>query len=219
MEVATDESRNLVSTNSSPRSSQRVPPMAFLRTLCAGRLGIAPADVTSDQLLEANTVANRLRYMLADNMGSPRAFEFRRRELAALAAEAEADGAVPTGGAAAAAAGVSDEAVLESYLASVLAPDGEMRDYLRHAKLAVRLGRALFVHGAVQPEAIGHVPGGAAGRIDDVDEWIARLNAFCAAEVAEWMADADAGRDPAWAGAADRAGAGFFERSGCVAIP
>ena len=35
-----------------------------------------------------DTVANRLRYMLADNMGSPRAFEFRRQELAALGVNA-----------------------------------------------------------------------------------------------------------------------------------
>jgi hypothetical protein len=91
-----------------------------------------------------DTVANRLRYMLADNMGSPRAFEFRRQELAALGVNAALSvNAGPTeatvgGGAAAAAAAasavgdtgvgsgavVSDEAVLQSYLDSLHKPDG-----------------------------------------------------------------------------------------------
>lgn len=68
--------------------------------------------------------------MLADNMGSPRAFEFRREELAALQAE---------GRGADIGDDVGDDAVLASYLSSLHTPDGLMREYLLHAKLAVRL--------------------------------------------------------------------------------
>ena len=160
-----------------------------------------------------DSVANRLRYMLADNMGSPKAFELRRAELAELAAHADTLDAVPplaTGGELEA---VSDEMVLESYLSSVLRPDGLMREYLQHAKIAVRLGSALFVHGGIHPNALGAVPG-RAHRLTDIDEWIRALNEFAAAEVAAFCEDADSGRAPSWRGASDRGGFGFFDRPG-----
>ena len=185
-----------------------------------------------------DTVANRLRYMLADNMGSPRAWEFRRQELAAmrhdaLSAEASGDVVEPTGGSggpktAVAATAVSDGDVLASYLDSLLRPDGLMRSYLEHGQLAVRLGDALFVHGALHPDALGTVPagrigtdgrGGGARRLEDVDEWIHDLNTFASTQMREWLDDCDSGRPPTWEGANDRLGFGFFDRpgGGCAA--
>ncbi len=165
-----------------------------------------------------DTVANRLRYMLADNMGSPRAFEFRRAELAALASEAQAAEPLATGKSRAgtetvAPHHVGDEEVLESFLSSVLLPGGLMREYLENARLAVRLGSALFVHGGIHPDALGTVPG-RTERLDDVDEWIVALNAFAADEVRAFCDDADSGEAPSWAGAHDRTGFGFFDRPG-----
>jgi hypothetical protein len=75
----------------------------------------------------------------------------------------------------------------------------------------VRVGGALFVHGALQPEAIGVVPG-RTERIDDVDQWIEQLNGFAAEQVRAWCDDADSGRAPSWPGARDRMGFGFFDR-------
>ena len=113
----------------------------------------------------ADSKANRLRYMLADNMGSPRAFEFRRDELRLLRDLESGDLAIgadlaqPTGGVADSGStrsagesnrALSDEEVLESYQSSLVGPDGVMRSYLRQARLAVRCGDVLFVHGVSQ---------------------------------------------------------------------
>lgn len=116
----------------------------------------------------ADTFANRLRYMLADNMGSPKAFEYRRAELVAMRREAAVDAAQaeaaevagvdssasPTGGAAIGAATgseassepvgicdetVSDEEVLASFLDSMFLPSGLMRSYIQQAKLVCAL--------------------------------------------------------------------------------
>ena len=59
----------------------------------------------------ADTVANRLRFMLADNMGSPRTFEFRRRELMALRAAGD-----PLAAGVSRVDAVSDEQVLQTFL-------------------------------------------------------------------------------------------------------
>ena len=172
-----------------------------------------------------DTRANRLRYMLADNMGSPRAFEFRREELRSLRRERStccdataADAARRRSrrggdGGGGDAEDVSDDDVLGSYLDSLLRPDGLMRAYLQNAQLALRLGDVLIVHGGAHSDAIGFVPG-AAERYDDVDDWVAELNSFGRRQVRAWCADADSGRAPSWPGVADRAGEGFFDRPG-----
>ena len=192
-------------------------PATYLAALNTDRRG------RGEPRIEDN-LASRLRYMLADNMGSPRAFEHRRAELGALGATsphaaraASCWGDSRASSVPAAAAAVSDEAVLCSYLASV-GPDGLMREYLEHAQLAVRLGPALFVHGGVHADAIGVVPG-CDRRIADVNEWVDELNHFAHREVRAWCDDADATTAPgcaasSWPGRDDRLGFGFFERPG-----
>ena len=173
----------------------------------------------------ADSRANRLRWMLEDNMGSPRAFEGRRAELA-----------VASSSSASSSSAVSDAAVLESYVAS-LRPGGAMRSYLQQAQLAVLVGETLFVHGGLRPDTIGVAPGvapatggdvngddggvvdggGGTLRVGSVGEWVEAMNAFAASQVAEWCADADAaGAGPRWPGASspDPLGRGFFARPG-----
>ena len=165
----------------------------------------------------ADNRVNRLRWMLEDNMGSPRAFEGRRAELASSASTS--------------ASAVSDAAVLESYVAS-LRPGGAMRSYLQQAQLAVVVGETLFVHGGLRPDTIGVAPGatttvdsgggggddvgggGGRRRVGSMGEWVEAMNAFAASQVAEWCADADAAAGPSWPGAADPLGPGFFARPG-----
>jgi hypothetical protein len=100
-----------------------------------------------------------LRWILQHTMGAPAAFELRRRELG----------------------DVGDEDVVDSFLAD-LAPDGEMTAFLAGAQLAFRHGPTLFVHGGLSSESLGAVPGRA--RLDDdVDAWIAALNAWYAEQI------------------------------------
>jgi hypothetical protein len=79
----------------------------------------------------------RLKWMLKETMGSPKAFEHRRwelqRELLELGRSCD----------------VSDEDVVESYRQSCHPITGEMSRYLSKAHLAIRLGEVLFIHGAL----------------------------------------------------------------------
>jgi len=109
-----------------------------------------------------------LRWIFAHTMGARDAFEHRRAELGA----------------------VSDDAVVDSYVDDVR-PDGPMTRYLAATSLGFREGDALFLHGGVTAENLGVVPGHV-GRAPDVDAWIARLNAFLAASVDDFVA----GREP-----------------------
>jgi hypothetical protein len=98
----------------------------------------------------------RLRWIFANTMGAPRAFEHRAAELAR-----EGRAADPA-------------AVVTSYLAD-LGPGGDLRAYLDAARLAYRAGATLFVHGGVTDENF-------AAR--DVDAWIAELDRFYRSELA-----------------------------------
>ena len=123
------------------------------------RYGAAPAAFLRQHGL-ADTIPNRLKWMLAETMGSPNAFEFRRRELSSAAPE-------PSGGSAARPA-VSDEDVLASFQATVL-PGGEVTEYLRAAKLVVRVGETLIVHGSIGAGAAGVAPAATASPPPDPD--------------------------------------------------
>jgi len=158
---------------------------------------------------QQDTRAARLRWMLGETMGAPNAFENRRAELAAL-------GGGGGGGGATAGGRPDDDAVLASFVGEALRPAGVVRRYLEGAKVAVRLGSVLFVHGAVRAANLGRVPNRAA-RCESVDEWVAALNTFAAAEVAAYCDAADdflATGATAWPGSDDRLGAGFFRRPG-----
>ena len=178
------ESRRIVDTlvDAKRRQPDQVFLLAGNRDLNKMRLGReltshpparAPAEVASGPrpLL--------LRWIFANSMNAPRAFDLRRDELGA-------HGAI-----------VTDEDVVASFLADV-SPEGALSKYLASCQLAWRHGETLFVHGAVTEESLGHVPG--APRIDDVDEWIASLNAWCDAQIAGYregrMSDDGV---PAWA--------------------
>jgi hypothetical protein len=115
-----------------------------------------------------------LRWILDNTMGARQAFELRRTEL----------GGAP----------ITDEAVVDSYLEEV-GPGGELREYLLSAQLAYRSGATLFVHGAVGPESLGSVPG-RAEKIDDLDAWIAALNAWYDDQLAAFVAGEPQGYRP-----------------------
>lgn len=133
----------------------------------------APAEVQQDR-------GALLRWIFRHTMGAKDAFEHRRAGLARAGVDA------------------SDDAVAQSYLDD-LAEGGALFAYLAHAQLAHRIDETLFVHGAVGPGSLGHVPG-EGGRIEGVDRWIARLNGFYTAQF-EAFAERAHGPDgqPRWA--------------------
>jgi hypothetical protein len=110
-------------------------------------------------------------------MGAREAFAHRAAELAASGAPAD------------------DEAVVDSFAADV-APGGPLAAYLAEARLAHRAGRTPFVHGAVTADSLGAVPG--RDRTDDVDRWIADLNAFYESQIDSYLQQHLRGGVPAW---------------------
>ena len=157
---------------------------AFLDGLLAERVA---AGGTGGNKHELHTAANKLKWMLAKTMGSPDAFEFRRRELGELQGLCASE--------------VSDDDVVASFVSS-LRVGGLMREYLRLGELAVVIGDSLFVHGGFStPHSAGAAPcvpelgveaapsSTSAGEIADVRSWCSALNTFASAAVAAWDAD------------------------------
>ena len=81
-----------------------------------------------------------------------------------------------------------------------MAPGGVLRQYLQESQLAYVVGDALFVHGGLiggfksarapdeaATDCLGYIPG-RPGRIRDVREWVAALNAWSAQQVDAWVA-------------------------------
>ena len=95
----------------------------------------------------ADNAAERLRWMLARTMGSPNAFELRRRELL----EEKKDRAVTTKSAPKSMENitVTDEEVVRSYRESCHPSTGEIGNYLTNSHLAYRIGQVLVLHGAL----------------------------------------------------------------------
>eukprot|EP00668_Euglena_longa_P003455 GGOE01004044.1.p1 GENE.GGOE01004044.1~~GGOE01004044.1.p1 ORF type:complete len:372 (+),score=87.69 GGOE01004044.1:67-1182(+) len=157
------------------------------------------------QPIEAlNTPTTRLQYHLSLTMGSPDAFEHRRAEIALLHGCAASE--------------VSDEAVFQCYMQALQWPDGVICKYASYAQPALILGNSLFVHGAVNPLALGFVPP-ATGNTDGVNAcihgddlygqplsiWADTLNQRWWAAFSDWV------RRPTWnADRTSRGGESFF---------
>ena len=177
-----------------------------------GRIG----DPTSDDLLPPNTASERLKWILQNTMGSPDAFEHRRRELAweirtrnfcnenenghnNLDEYYNNDDCVDS---------VTDQEVVESYQRSCH-PKGELGQYISHACLAKKMGPVLFVHGSlpltneiikeakiaeksVWDDMTPFMPWIKAGQtakdygVVTIDDWLRILNTFCYEKVQEW---------------------------------
>ena len=145
-----------------------------------------------------DTRATRLKWMLQCTLGSPNTFQHRSEELAHLQGKAISD--------------VSDEDVVESFCRSVLRSDGEVVAYLQNAQIGVIIGDTLFVHGAVEKQALGFVPSAALrykrNSREEVlgpgcrqnlalREWIEGLNDFAMSQVEAWQ------QSPFWQGDVD----------------
>lgn len=99
-----------------------------------------------------------LQWALQYKLGSPNAFEHRRRELAALRQLKDQVGdPKSSGGGSSGGAELSDETVAQSFF-SAAQPGGVYREYLRHGKLSIVLDGTLFVHGGVNASNAGFVP-------------------------------------------------------------
>eukprot|EP00667_Euglena_gracilis_P008279 EG_transcript_8385 len=166
---------------------------------------LAQQATAAQQPVEAlNTAVSRLQYYLSMTMGSPGAFEYRRQELAVLRdTSPEA---------------ITDDDVFRSYMESLRWPDGVVCKYVSYTQPALILGNSLFVHGAVNPLALGFVPP-ASGSTDGVDACIAGDH-FYGQPLAVWAdalnqrwraAFADWARRPTWnADRTSRGGETFF---------
>ena len=140
-----------------------------------------------------NDPAERLKWILSQTMGSPDAFEHRKRE---LQWESHSD--------------ITDDDVVRSYQLSCH-PKGELGQYLSLGQLAIKLGPVLFVHGSlpITKEALEQQPAAGNSSIWDdltfcmpwispgesakdnygvttVGEWLKALNQFGHDKVQEW---------------------------------
>jgi hypothetical protein len=174
-------------------AKQRQPDQVFLlagnrdinKTRLPRELGGHPPPRAPPEVL-ASSRADLLQWIFQNTMGAAQAFEHRRAELVS-------EGRAPVDD-----PGALHDAVVQSFLDD-LAPGGALTRYLAACQLAYRSGATLFVHGGVTDENFGEVPG-EAPRATSVDVWIARLNAFYAAQIEAYIARAidESGR-PGWA--------------------
>jgi hypothetical protein len=129
--------------------SKRVTPQEFL-------------NKDPNNILE-NTWTNRLKWLLKETMGAEGAFERRKEELKILHPDKE----------------IQDDDVVQSYREECdpKAPEDKnfMWQYLRHAKMAHVFASTIFVHGGLNSQNIGTVPG---TTIIDTNAliWIHQLN-------------------------------------------
>ena len=131
-----------------------------------------------------------LKWMLQGTMGCPETFELRREELQQELGKSN----------------ISDEKVLESFV-ETCHPFGPLGRYLSSAKLALQIGKTLFVHGAlpITDEVINNVKDDPSSLWDDFnfampwnedngykpkikfDEWMIQLNTFAEEEIQSWI--------------------------------
>ena len=129
----------------------------------------------ADNTSIVNTRVNRLKYMLKHTLGCPKTFEFRREELSILENDALEN--------------ISDEQVLESFVAEVANEDGSLYQYIQHGNVAVRIGNTLFVHGSVDESNMKYIPQHIRFEnakkpqapqkvIENLDDWVKELNNY-----------------------------------------
>eukprot|EP00978_Attheya_sp_CCMP212_P049549 scaffold679537_cov51-Attheya_sp.AAC.1 len=111
--------------------------------------GTVLEEALPETSVPTSSAGERIKWMLSQTMGSPDAFEFRRSELQWERCQQYGVQAME----------VTDEDVAESYRQSCHPTRGEMGQYLSQAKIAIRLGNALFVHGALPltPDILAHM--------------------------------------------------------------
>jgi hypothetical protein len=158
----------------------------------------AADEELQSRLAPFNTPVNRLKYILEHTMGAPRAFEYRRQELAELR----------RGPTSFPASSITDEDVLTSYRRSIdparvdRGDDAFVYEYLRCAQLGLVFGDALIVHGGVCPRSVGYLPVSVPASLNDILEdnsictvgthtaaqWIHALNEWAQQELQDWSA-------------------------------
>ena len=145
------------------------------------------------------TAAERLKWMLRGTMGSPDAFELRRQELQRERL------AIMNGQSAFSTqeclehnmsicddAKVSDDEVVKSYLHSCDPNSGLMSQYLSNAKLLVRFGSVLFLHGALPKIETNSFPlpwidpESDDNNVQTFTEWLDELNTFASDQITSW---------------------------------
>jgi hypothetical protein len=124
-----------------------------------------------------DTAINRLKWILAETMGAPQAFECRRREMSALDESPLAN--------------CSDEEVYQSFYRSV-EEKGFMRTYLENAQLAAVVHDTLIVHGSVTMDNILQLPIGLNGHIEkkphlSIQSWVDALNDWYHQALMAWI--------------------------------
>ena len=108
----------------------------------------------------ADTLPNRLRYILKCTMGCPLTFELRRAFIGDNA---------------------DDDAVVDSFVSS-MRPGGLMRGYIERAKLGLVIGDTVFVHGGISPDTLGWLPPPFQPEAN-AREWIQQLNVFAETQI------------------------------------
>lgn len=138
----------------------------------------------------SNSPADRLRWILSKTMGSPDAFELRRDELAREEILTNSSSRA-----------ISDDEVVRSFRRACH-PHGEVGKYLSSAKLIVKIGSALFMHGALpRPDVVDTcqehslwssvdyaIPwiNDPCEEVASVENWIECLNSFAHSQVGLW---------------------------------
>ena len=163
---------------------KRVSPKDYLRQSLAKARSVPAADISDADIAAANTVANRIRWMMKDTMGADGEFERRQSELTEIN-QARGRGAA------------TEEETAQNFLASVK-KGGFMRELLELGELAKVIGDTLYVHGGLikgegsfrggETCAYGFVPSQPEKRITATAAWTRALNAWLQSEVAAWIA-------------------------------
>lgn len=144
----------------------------------------APPKVLSEEELKADTAAARLRWILKHTMGARWAFEARRTELLRRKqGHGSTDGPCE----------VSDEEVVSNFIEAA-SPGGLLFDYISQGRLALKLGRLLFVHAGLPRSSGQWQPGWVPGwQVPDeesrsgvpIPEWLEALEELRKAAVLE----------------------------------